>query len=211
MAKNTIIRIKSDLRNGTTPLIINGKKKSLPHNEDVTVTADELDALLNSNVRYETVGTTSSKPTLDAEEGPGGSASASYNPVADQKRGGDALRKPAPEAGLSVVTKGPEINQEPGGDNLTHEAVIHGAPADTRDEDALQDARDAAQAAADGTTKPAVILTNDDPDQTGKTAREASENSKAPANAGVKEPVEKPSVKTPTRKRATTSAKKPTK
>lgn len=170
----------------STPVIVNGRRVDVPHNTDFPLAQAFVEVLTNSRVNFTIVGDVAESKSAgydkakDAEEGPGGSASASQS-TAEQVPGADSLVHSPPTPALVIITPAAEIDQTPGGDNKMHAGTAGegitttGEQRQAAEDAALEQARLRSQSAADGTTEPAVVLTNEDPDQTGKVAREAAE------------------------------------
>lgn len=163
MGGKTII-ISSTNANAVTAIGINGRHRDLPHNKEIPVSEAELEVLTNSNVTFEIVG--GAKAVKDAVDQGGGDVGAQ---TSGQVPGGDNPTHGANDEPAVVTLIPPESKQVPGGDNPTH-----GEHPEVDLEAAKQDAIDAAAASADGTTEPVVVLTNEDPDQLGTVATEAS-------------------------------------
>ncbi len=158
-AQGSIIRITSGERRGHTTIGINGRHRRLPHGQDIPVSAAELEVLDNSRVTYERIGDATAKQTAGSVDNAVESATGAVD-GSDTPAGGDNLNKEPPVSSVPVRSTPEPINQPAGGDNLTKQPPVDLAAAE-------QAATDAAQASADGTTEPVVVLTNADPDQTG--------------------------------------------
>lgn len=163
--KGKIIRIAGDA-GGSTRIGINGRHRLIPHNEDVPVSAAELEVLENSHVRFDIKGDASAadlKGAVDADTE--STAMGSVDPGTDrdgsQIAGADYLPTPEPTPpALAVRTTPPDDETPAGADHLTQtEEADEGA--------ALEEAQEAQRAAAEGTTEPVVELTNADPHQLG--------------------------------------------
>lgn len=162
--KGKLIRINSGGARASTMIGINGRHRRIPHNRDTPVSQAELELLENSRVQFVVVGDAKAKQldkAVDANTestafGDTDPTSAEATPA-----GADILATQPPVIPVATRTRPPEDETPAGADHLAPTEPVTGATI----EDARQDALAAQQAAAEGTTEPAIILTNNDPDQ----------------------------------------------
>lgn len=162
MAGKTI-KITSGATGRFTTIGINGRHRRLPHNQEIAVSDAELEVLENSRVKYEVVGIAKAGALKSAVDANTDSTALGSTDDSDPVAGADYLPKPAPVTPVAVRVT-PEADDTPAGaDHLTKTEGVTGEMTEAAREDAIEQQ----QAAADGTTEPAVVLTNADPDQTG--------------------------------------------
>lgn len=208
--KGKIIRIAGDAR-GSQRIGINGRHRSIPLNKDVAVSDEELEVLENSRVKFEVKGNAKASDlkgavNADTDSTAMGSVDPGTDRAGGQVAGADFLPKPEPTpAALAVRTTPPENETPAGADHLPKTQLGDESAA-------LEEAKENAAKAADGTLEPAVVLTNADPDQTGTdqtqtTATGANEGGAADQGAQKPAAPKRTTAKPSTKKAAAKSAK----
>lgn len=207
-----------DTNKRATALSVNLKVVNIPHNKDFPLASNYVEALGHTNINF-TLGAevpdqdcAGFDPDLEQTDAGAGSTRGPAAPApeelderglgaaaGEQQAGGDNLQhQPAPDPpGLVIRSEDRPINQVPGGDNLAHEGALSVeeqiAGEGERDDAARQKALEAAAASADGTAKPVVELTNEDPHQTAQAAGGTGGDS----SGGAAKPKPKPKAATP--------------
>lgn len=164
------ITITSTGAGGSTPIGINGRSRTLPHNREVAVSDAELSALRNSHVSF-TEGDDTADPAEavdnlegnDADDAPAGATDATGTVA-----GADHLTTATPALTGLAVTVAPTTDDTPAGaDHLTTTQ-----PGD--EAAAVERARAQQEASASGQQEPVIELTNTDLNQTGTNQQEGT-------------------------------------